>query len=186
MRQSWLGPVSLERFRGGCCAVGVVVCVREDAEYEWFGVGYLRRMRMRNQLLMRRLIADMSSRKPSMRRTATWGVRIGTWILLCLVARQASAQALTTLFNFSGANGSNPWGTLVLSGSTFYGNTTAGGSSNGGTVFSFPVAGASPTTLASLNNSTGWDPLSSLSLAGSSRGCGRVDPRGARAPRGAP
>ena len=62
-----------------------------------------------------------------------------------LGASPAAAQAFNTLLSFSGTSGAypgwNPNAGLVLSGSTLYGTTNAGGTYNEGTVFSVPVSG---------------------------------------------
>ena len=57
--------------------------------------------------------------------------------------------------------------TLSADGSTFYGTTQTGGSYNAGTVFSVPVGGGTPTTLAVFNGSNGFQPLGALTLLGS-------------------
>ena len=57
-------------------------------------------------------------------------------VLLSTLARDSNAQTFTTLLSFSGSNGSNPYGGLTVSGSTLYGMTSQGGSSDDGTVFS--------------------------------------------------
>ena len=60
-----------------------------------------------------------------------------------------------------------PWvGSLTLSGSTLYGTTNEGGASGYGTVFSVPLAGGSPTTLATFNNTNGEYPFAGLTLSG--------------------
>ncbi len=77
--------------------------------------------------------------------------------------------AATTLLSFDGANGRNPTGDLTLSGSTLYGMTFRGGENDdgvtlGGTIFSIPVTGGSPTTLFSFY---GGGPTTGLTLSGS-------------------
>jgi uncharacterized repeat protein (TIGR03803 family) len=56
---------------------------------------------------------------------------------------------------------------LTLIGSTLYGTTYEGGASGGGTVFSVPVGGGTPTALGSFNGSSGGCPKGSLTLIGS-------------------
>ena len=74
----------------------------------------------------------------------------------------------TILTSFNGTNGDYPAGSLTLSGSTLYGMTNEGGANgNGGTVFSIPVTGGTPTTLLSFNGTDGEDPYGSLTLSGS-------------------
>ena len=55
---------------------------------------------------------------------------------------------------------------MTLAGSTLYGTTFEGGASNTGTVFSLPVGGGSPTTLASFTGSNGYYPCGALTLSG--------------------
>ena len=59
---------------------------------------------------------------------------------------------VTTLASFNNTDGEHPEGGVTLSadGSTLYGATYQGGTSGGGTVFSLPVTGGTPTTLVSL------------------------------------
>lgn len=73
--------------------------------------------------------------------------------------------ALTTLANFSGSNGVSPYAGLILIGSTLYGTTEGGGDAKGdGTVFSLPLTGGMPTTLAVFNGSNGSGPVAGLTL----------------------
>ena len=78
----------------------------------------------------------------------------------------------TTVASFDGLNGFEPSAGLTLSadGSTFYGTTASGGGANFdgvGNVFSVPVKGGTPTSLATFNGSNGNDPESTLTLIGS-------------------
>ena len=73
---------------------------------------------------------------------------------------------ITTLATFNVTNGAYPSGGLVVIGTTLYGTTQIGGSSNDGTVFSVPVNGGTPTTVASFNGSNGTDPQSNLTIIG--------------------
>jgi uncharacterized repeat protein (TIGR03803 family) len=61
-------------------------------------------------------------------------------ILLFATAR---AQTYSVVKEFSGSDGQGPVGPLVLSGSTLYGNTYLGGSSNYGTIFTMKTDGTS-------------------------------------------
>ena len=74
---------------------------------------------------------------------------------------------MTTLASFNGTNGANPFGGLILSGSTLYGTTYLAGAYGGGTVFSIPVGGGSVTTLATFNGANGQSPYAGLLLSGS-------------------
>jgi uncharacterized repeat protein (TIGR03803 family) len=74
----------------------------------------------------------------------------------------------TTLFNFDGTHGSQPFGNnLTLSGSTLYGMTTWGGTSNLGTIFSIPTTGGTPTMLYNFDGMQGDCPSGSLTISGS-------------------
>jgi uncharacterized repeat protein (TIGR03803 family) len=63
----------------------------------------------------------------------------------------ATGGPITTLYTFDGTKGADPTGNLTLSadGTTLFGTTSSGGSGNTGTIFSFPVAGGTPTLLSS-------------------------------------
>ena len=78
-----------------------------------------------------------------------------------------SPTVLASLPN-SDVNGPLPETALTLSanGNTLYGNTTWGGAYGDGEVFSLPVSGGSPTTLASFNGSNGENPLAGPILIG--------------------
>ena len=73
----------------------------------------------------------------------------------------------TVLASFNGTNGRWPAG-LVLSqdDSTLYGVTQEGGANGDGVIFSLPVAGGTPTVLASFDGANGADPLGELVLSG--------------------
>lgn len=74
------------------------------------------------------------------------------------------AGTLTTLYNFSGADGSNPWGTLAVgTDGNFYGTTSLGGAFSQGTVFQITPAG-SLKTIHSFNGADGQGPLDGLAL----------------------
>ena len=94
-------------------------------------------------------------------------------LLSCVVAvtlagsRTSSAQTLTTLFSFDGANGAPPEGEVILVGSTLYGMTSGGGTFGDGAVFSIPTSGGTPTILASFDGTNGASPFGGLTLVGS-------------------
>jgi uncharacterized repeat protein (TIGR03803 family) len=79
-----------------------------------------------------------------------------------------NGSSLTTLYSFTGGNdGGNPYGSLILSGSTLYGMTYGGGTRGDGTIFSIPTNGSSLTTLYSFTGgSDGANPYGSLILSG--------------------
>ena len=74
----------------------------------------------------------------------------------------------TVLFNFGGTHGSEPYGSLILSGSTLYGMTDGGGADYYGSVFAEPVAGGTPTDLLDFDKTDGAWPQGDLTLSGSS------------------
>ena len=77
----------------------------------------------------------------------------------------AGSNTITTLANFTGDNGANPSGEIVLdSAGNLYGTTQGGGSSYDGTVFEIAAGSNTITTLASFNDSNGSDPTGGLIL----------------------
>lgn len=84
-----------------------------------------------------------------------------------LVADNANAQTLTTLFSFSGTESAEPTGSLTLNGFAIYGTTWGGGAYNDGVVFSILTSGGNPTTSVSFNGTTGFGPNGNLTLSGS-------------------
>ncbi len=76
--------------------------------------------------------------------------------------------ALLHSFTTSGADGSEPEGSLVLDGGVLYGMTPRGGASNAGTVFRIGADGSGFATLHSFSGtaSDGANPYGSLTLAG--------------------
>jgi uncharacterized repeat protein (TIGR03803 family) len=70
---------------------------------------------------------------------------------------------IRTLASFSGANGSEPKGALIMAGSgNLYGTTTYGGASDDGTVFELTAGSGMITTLASFNGGNGANPYGGL------------------------
>jgi len=71
------------------------------------------------------------------------------------------------LHSFQGApnDGANPWGNLILSGSTLYGMTDAGGAYGEGTIFEFNIKTSQLTLLQSFWGD-GAGPLGSLTISG--------------------
>src|SRR6267378_8196876 len=95
--------------------------------------------------------------------------------LLLLPAVTAGAAGFTNLYSFSAtsgnpsytnSDGSEPNAALVLSGSTLYGTTSFGGSSNFGTVFKLNFDGTGFTNLYSFSGSDGKSPNAALVLSG--------------------
>jgi uncharacterized repeat protein (TIGR03803 family) len=80
----------------------------------------------------------------------------------------AGSGAITTLASFNGANGSSPFGGLVMdSAGNLYGTTYGGGASGDGTVFELAKGSGAITTLASFNGTDGAFPVAGLVLDGS-------------------
>ncbi len=74
-------------------------------------------------------------------------------------------STITILASFNGANGSDPFGGLIMDGlGNLYGTTTQGGADNDGTVFEIPQGSNTITTLASFNGTNGSGPMNSLIL----------------------
>ena len=72
----------------------------------------------------------------------------------------------TMLKSFTGGDGASPYAGLLLSGSTLYGTTYSGGSSNRGTVFKVNTDGTGHTVLKSFIGSDGSNPHAGLVLFG--------------------
>jgi uncharacterized repeat protein (TIGR03803 family) len=72
----------------------------------------------------------------------------------------------TNLFDFNGADGSEPTASLVLSGNTLYGITQSDANRNFGTIFAVNTDGTGFTNLYSFNGYDGATPLGSLVLSG--------------------
>jgi uncharacterized repeat protein (TIGR03803 family) len=70
-------------------------------------------------------------------------------------------------YTFTNSDGANPYGSLILSGSTLYGTTYQCGSGGGGTVFSVNTDGTGFTNLCNFNGTNGAFPQASLLLSGS-------------------
>ena len=86
-----------------------------------------------------------------------------------LLTGRVTAQTFTTLHSFaSGVNdGASPYAGLILAGSTLYGTTVTGGSSDSGTVFAVNTNGTGFTTLHGFTNgSDGAYPYGGLILSG--------------------
>jgi len=75
----------------------------------------------------------------------------------------------TVLHTFAGGerDGGDPYGSLTLSGSTFYGMTSLGGLGGWGTLFRMNMDGTGLTLLHGFSGSNGRMPLGSLTLSGS-------------------
>jgi len=104
----------------------------------------------------------------------SWGGTSGYGTIFAL--NTLGNNAFTTLHTFSGADGANPTGPLVISGDTLYGITFWGGSSGDGTVFKVNMDGTGFTNLYQFTsggisspvstNSDGANPDAGLVLSG--------------------
>lgn len=74
------------------------------------------------------------------------------------------ASGLKTLVTFTGSNGYDPADTLLLSGTTLYGNTGGGGASNDGVIFSVHTDGSGFTLLHQFNGADGDIPTGTPQL----------------------
>jgi uncharacterized repeat protein (TIGR03803 family) len=74
--------------------------------------------------------------------------------------------SLTTLVNHNGANGANPAGRLIAGSnpSVLWGTSSAGGTSNRGTIFNTPLNGTVVTPVISFTGANGATPLARLQL----------------------
>ena len=66
---------------------------------------------------------------------------------VCLVFGRSTGQTLTTIYSFSGDDGSSPQAGLIVSGNTIYGTTFQGGLGGGGAVFALSTDGTGFTNL---------------------------------------
>jgi uncharacterized repeat protein (TIGR03803 family) len=85
------------------------------------------------------------------------------------VATTASAQTFTLLHSFTGREGANPMGSLILSNGTLYGMTSQGGVAGSGVVFKMNTNGSGCTNLHSFSAyaGNGESPNAGLVLSGS-------------------
>ena len=114
-------------------------------------------------------------------------VAIAVLILTTAVVSASHAASLTTLVNFNGTNGADPFAGLIADAAGDLFGTTPGAGTNGdGTVFEIAKTGGSyastPTTLVSFNGTDGAAPYAGLiadaagDLFGTTR-CGRGERR---------
>ena len=95
-----------------------------------------------------------------------WKALTKLFCLLLLLGggANATAQSVTTLVNFTGANGADPFAGLTLGADgNFYGTTLGGGSSGRGTVFQVTTNGTL-TTLVNFTSPTGQNPWAGLTV----------------------
>ncbi|SPE62365.1 conserved exported hypothetical protein [Verrucomicrobia bacterium] len=94
-------------------------------------------------------------------------------LLLAVTAASTTGQNCVVLHNFAGPDGSRPWAPLVLSGTTLYGTTLAGGpptiynQSGSGTLFKVNLDGSGFTQLHAFGFIDGENPIGGLVLSGS-------------------
>ena len=84
-------------------------------------------------------------------------------------ANTNNGGTFTTLFSFNGTNGENPFGSLIISGSTLYGMTASGGKNGDGIIFSINTNGSGFTDLHDFGGGSadGNQPCADLTLLGS-------------------
>jgi uncharacterized repeat protein (TIGR03803 family) len=92
-------------------------------------------------------------------------LKVGVLVLYLAGMVSGGAQTHWVLHQFAGADGKQP-SSLVLSGTTLFGTTMSGGSSNRGTVFRLNTDGSAFTMLKQFTGSDGSDPLGGLALSG--------------------
>ena len=92
---------------------------------------------------------------------------LGALALVLSGAAQAQpGGVLTTLHNFTGADGGNPYGGVVLDGGgNLYGTASTGGAKNAGIVFEISAAGAFSTLYTFANGNDGGNPNAAVTLA---------------------
>jgi uncharacterized repeat protein (TIGR03803 family) len=86
----------------------------------------------------------------------SWVIKTaGACVLLVTATVALSAQTLTTLYSFHGADGSNPYaGLMQASNGNLYGTTSAGGANGDGTIFQITTGG----TLTTMHNFNRFNP----------------------------
>jgi uncharacterized repeat protein (TIGR03803 family) len=84
-----------------------------------------------------------------------------------MMGGRVTAQTFNVLHSFTGSDGANPFGSLILSGMTLYGTTQAGGSFQSGTIFAFNANGTGFTNLYDFTGGNdGAAPSGNLILSG--------------------
>jgi uncharacterized repeat protein (TIGR03803 family) len=76
-------------------------------------------------------------------------------------------SSVTLLANFNTTNGDEPVGIIAVSGSTIYGVTQEGGSSEAGVLYTVPLAGGTPSDLVNFTGGNGGGPDGGVIVAGS-------------------
>ncbi len=97
---------------------------------------------------------------------------IAVFCVMVLASSFSTGQEITILHSFSGANGdgTNPEGTLALSGTTLYGSTRMGGSGDRGTIYKIGTDGSGYNVIKSFPDENGLGSMpdkGSLTLSGS-------------------
>ena len=113
-------------------------------------------------------------------RAAVGGIAalILTLTLALAIAPPLSAATYQVLKTFTGSDGAGPVGGLVLSDSTLYGTTSAGGTWGDGTVYKVNADGTGYQVLVNFNGRDWGSPQAGLVLAGSTLCClARAAPR---------
>jgi|GEM_PF-1514981 len=79
---------------------------------------------------------------------------------------QPDGSGYTRLLDFTGGDGANPYGSLILAGTSLYGMTGEGGTNGYGIVFKIQPDGSGYTKLHDFNGSNGGNPYGSLIFDG--------------------
>ena len=90
----------------------------------------------------------------------------GTNNIGCVFSLELSPLNYTVILSFDTTNGSTPYGSLIISGTTLYAMTYYGGINNKGCIFSIQTNGSGYTKLLDFNSTNGANPYGSLILSG--------------------
>ena len=86
--------------------------------------------------------------------------------IFCLITATFCSAQYTKLWDFNGANGSDPGGTFIISGKVLYGTTCWGGAYNEGNIFKIDTDGTGYKDLFDFNDTDGAHPTGSLTQLG--------------------
>jgi|SRR5579872_711102 len=118
----------------------------------------------------------MQPRSHFFRTGCRWTIPSAALLLsLLLAAASASAQTVTTIFDFNGAKGSNPFLETLTQGrdGKLYGTTYTGGASDLGTVFRLDPSIGREVVIHSFDEPNGSNPGGGLTLASAATIWGR-------------
>jgi len=99
---------------------------------------------------------------------ASTGGANGAGVIFSIDANDTDGSTFRSIHSFSSAGGSQPYGSLIISGSTLYGMTMQGGTGGSlGTIFSINTDGTNFSLLHSFNSTDGSTPYGSFIISGS-------------------